>query len=90
MQTCFFLPKGGAAESDPFYETRHMWECCRRRFKECVTPGWLLTLDESMLKWLGRHMPGLMVVKRKPTPIGLEIHTLCWVVVRSARVLRGV
>eukprot|EP00966_Prymnesium_polylepis_P010351 238907-Prymnesium_polylepis.1 len=30
-----------------------------------------------MVKWMGHGMPGLMVILRKPTPIGLELHTLC-------------
>ena len=30
-----------------------------------------------MVKWLGQGMPGFMVVKRKPTPKGLELHTMC-------------
>ena len=49
----------------------------RDAFKAAVNAGWLLVLDESMVRWLGRSMPGLMVVLRKPTPIGLELHTLC-------------
>ena len=32
---------------------------------------------DAAKKWMGRGMPGLMVVLRKPTPVGLEIHTLC-------------
>lgn len=36
-----------------------------------------MVLDESMVKWMGTGMPGLMVILRKPTPIGLELHTLC-------------
>ena len=36
-----------------------------------------MLLDESMVRWEGAGMPGLMVVLRKPTPIGLELHTLC-------------
>lgn len=77
MLTCFDLPKGDVPNTDPFYKTRYMWECCREHFVASVTPGWLLTLDESMVKWVGRGMPGQMVVPRKPTPFGLEIHTLC-------------
>ena len=77
MLTCFTLPTGNVTESDPFQATRYMWECCRSQFVECVSPGWLITLDESMVKWKGRAMPGLMVVPRKPTPVGLEVHTLC-------------
>ena len=30
-----------------------------------------------MIRWLGHGMPGFMCVKRKPTPMGLELHTLC-------------
>eukprot|EP00965_Chrysotila_dentata_P262861 6214692-Pleurochrysis_carterae.AAC.1 len=30
------------------------------------------------MKWVGRRgMPGLMVVPRKPTPMGLELYTIC-------------
>lgn len=36
-----------------------------------------MVLDESMVRWMGRGMSGLMVILRKPTPIGLELHTLC-------------
>jgi hypothetical protein len=36
-----------------------------------------MCLDESMVKWLGRNMPGFMHVFRKPTPKGAELHTLC-------------
>ena len=77
MLTCFSLPTGDAEESDPFFRVRHMWEVVRKTFSECVLPSWLMCLDESMVKWRGRGMPGLMVVPRKPTPMGLEIHTLC-------------
>lgn len=78
MLTCFTLPGGEEVrEDDPFKLTRHMWECCRQLFVGAVSPGWLITLDESMVKWMGRGMPGLMVVPRKPTPVGLEVHTVC-------------
>lgn len=30
-----------------------------------------------MVAWQGKGLPGLMVVPRKPTPLGLEIHTQC-------------
>ena len=78
MQACFELPTGpNARESDPFMATRYMWDTCRATFNAAVSPGWIMTLDESMVKWLGKSMPGLMVVPRKPTPMGLEVHTLC-------------
>lgn len=77
MLTCFTLPTRNNVGDDPFQATRHMWETCRNVFLNAVSPGWLLTLDESMVKWVGKNMPGLMVVPRKPTPVGLEVHTLC-------------
>lgn len=53
------------------------WDALRDAFHRAITCSWLLVLDESMVKWMGTGMPGLMVILRKPTPIGLELHTLC-------------
>lgn len=53
------------------------WDALRDAFHSAVTCSWLMVLDESMVRWMGRGMPGLMVILRKPTPIGLELHTLC-------------
>ena len=30
-----------------------------------------------MVEWVGQGVPGLMVIPRNPTPVGLELHTLC-------------
>lgn len=76
MHASFALPVGDTPASDPFQPVRFMWDVYRDHFTACVTASWLITLDESMVKWLGRAMPGLMVVPRKPTPIGAELHTL--------------
>ena len=62
---------------DPFYPVRHFWESLRVAFYNAVSASWILCLDESMVKWQGRGMPGLMVILRKPTPVGLELHTVC-------------
>jgi hypothetical protein len=78
MNECFELPtKPGTKPDDPFFKTRFFWECLRDSFFAAVTASWLIVLDESMVKWMGHGMPGLMVILRKPTPIGLELHTLC-------------
>ena len=76
MHACFVLPAYGDA-NDKFDRTRKWWDCLREAFYAAVTCGWIMCLDESMIKWLGRGMPGFMVVLRKPTPKGLELHTLC-------------
>ena len=62
---------------DPFAPTRRFWDSLRTAFYSSMNASWLLCLDESMIRWTGRGMPGLMVILRKPTPIGLELHTLC-------------
>ena len=78
MYESFELPtKPGSKSDDKFIKTRFFWECLRDGFYAAVTASWLLVLDESMVKWMGHGMPGLMVILRKPTPIGLELHTLC-------------
>ena len=82
MEACFTLPQyemgeHGFKPNDPFTKTRKFWDCLRLAFFAAVTASWLLVLDESMVQWMGRGMPGLMVILRKPTPIGLELHTMC-------------
>ena len=76
MQACFDLPTYGKPD-DKFDKVRYFWYSLRDGFLAAVTPGWIMCLDESMVKWLGRNMPGFMHVQRKPTPKGLELHTLC-------------
>eukprot|EP00965_Chrysotila_dentata_P155460 5136073-Pleurochrysis_carterae.AAC.1 len=78
MHAAFALPVHTNGEvGDPFQAVRRMWDTCRSVFLANVSPSWLLIVDESMVKWVGRNMPGLMVVPRKPTPMGLELHTVC-------------
>ena len=76
MQACFELPTYNKPE-DPFNRTRKFWDALRDGFWAAITCSWIACLDESMVKWLGRGMPGFMHVQRKPTPKGLELHTLC-------------
>jgi hypothetical protein len=81
MNTCFKLPRFKRGEdgfqAKDVFTTRKFWHCLRLAFFGAVSASWLLVLDESMVRWEGLGMPGLMVVLRKPTPIGLELHTLC-------------
>ena len=72
------VPRSGLHDpNDPFKPTRMFWDHLRWAFYTAIVCSWLACLDESMVQWTGRGMPGLMVVLRKPTPIGLELHTLC-------------
>jgi len=76
MQTCFELPTYGRKD-DAFDPVRRWWDSLRLTFAEAIDAGYILNLDESMLRWLGQHMPGFMSVGRKPDDKGAELHTVC-------------
>ncbi|KAK3247720.1 hypothetical protein CYMTET_42790 [Cymbomonas tetramitiformis] len=74
MYCCFELPTDNV-ESDPFDPVRRFQRKWNQQVESVITPGSGLVVDESMARWLGVGMPGLMVVLRKPTPVGREAHT---------------
>ena len=74
MHACFELPTYRKLD-DPFNATRRWWNCLREAFFLAVVCSWIICIDESMVKWLGRGMPGFMVVARKPTPKGTYLPT---------------
>jgi hypothetical protein len=61
---------------DPFAPIRRFADQWNAAMAAAVSPGLILVVDESMGQWLGKGMPGLMYVARKPTPNGREGHTL--------------
>eukprot|EP00965_Chrysotila_dentata_P196248 6177465-Pleurochrysis_carterae.AAC.3 len=50
------------APRDSFRPVRMFWDALRDAFHNAVDPSWLLVLDESMVRWMGKGMPGLMVI----------------------------
>eukprot|EP00965_Chrysotila_dentata_P128774 4257110-Pleurochrysis_carterae.AAC.1 len=74
MRACFTLPVKtderavAASEVGPFKPVRRFWDSLREPFHNAVVCSWSMVLDESMVQWEGRGMPGPMVVARKPTP----------------------
>jgi len=67
----------GTTDPDPFHPVRKFFEQCNKRCQESLVPSWLIVLDESMIPWLGRGMPGWMCVGRKPHPFGQEAKNGC-------------
>jgi hypothetical protein len=61
---------------DIFSPIRRFVDQWNNAMQAAVSPGLILVVDESMGQWLGKGMPGLMFVARKPTPNGREGHTL--------------
>jgi len=76
MQATFSLPTYGKP-SDPLNPTRRWWDALFAFFAAAIDAGYVLNPDESMIQWLGKHMPGFMSVGRKPTDKGREVHTVC-------------
>ena len=74
LMMAFTLPTYGD-DQDPFNPIRSFVDSWNQRMQDSLNPGKLLIVDESMALWKGRGMPGLMVVPRKPTPVGRESHT---------------
>ena len=74
IERCFTLPHHGRMD-DIFNPVRKFVDMWNANMVEAFIPGWVIVVDESMAKWLGKGMPGLMVVPRKPTPKGREAHT---------------
>ena len=64
-------------QGDPHWELRRFWDAWNVHATKHYTPSWLVVVDESMLKWMGRHMPSRMFLRRKPDPLGRELKTVC-------------
>ena len=47
-------------KDDPFVKTRRFWDHLRTAFYYACQAAWLIVVDESMIQWQGRGMPGLM------------------------------
>ena len=57
---------------------RRFFDAVNEQWAIAFSPGYILTIDESMFKFLKRmRMAGWMMVGRKPDSIGHELKTLC-------------
>ena len=74
LMMTFTVPTYGDGE-DPFDPIRLFVDAWNKNMENVLLPGPTIIVDESMGLWKGRGMPGLMVVARKPTPVGRESHT---------------
>ena len=63
-------------QTDPFAFIRRFADEWNIQMLRCVTPSCILVVDGSMGQWLGKGMPRLMYVARKPTQDGREGHTV--------------
>ena len=68
-------------DDDKWYLARVLVNMCTSKWMHVLTPGYKMTVDESMFAWYGRGvalggMLTLMKIKRKPKGIGCEVKTL--------------
>ena len=75
LMQAFTLPQYSECQTEPFSVIRRFVDEWNQVMQRCISPGPILVVDESMGQWLGKGMPGLMFVARKPTPNGREAHT---------------
>jgi hypothetical protein len=78
--TVFELPSYAAqpgSAPEPFATVRQWVDGCNRVWNTALTPGTFLIVDESMIFWSGRGMPGWIVIPRKPKATGMEGKTTC-------------
>ena len=66
---------------DKWHPARALVELCASKWNDILTPGYKMTVDESMFAWYGRGsalggMPAVMKIKRKPKGVGCEVKTL--------------
>lgn len=69
-------PERGTPEFDKLYKVRPVLDMLSERFKECLKPGKMFAVDESMIKFKGRsslkqYMP------KKPIKRGYKVWMLC-------------
>lgn len=66
----FTLPNYEDAAGDPHFKVRRFVDSLNKRWEEVFEAGFMATIDEVMIPWTGRGMPGCMKVPRKPHPFG--------------------
>lgn len=82
MCMAFAMPEE-RENGDKWYQVRPLIEMSVQHWKQHFSPGFILTVDESMFAWYGKGnyyedgMPAVMKIKRKPKGVGCEIKTIC-------------
>ena len=66
--------------NDPFHVIRELQDAWNENLKAVFNAGWMVCLDESMMKWLNKFTcPGFVFCPQKPWPYGNEWHTIACV-----------
>ena len=59
-----------------FFHMHQMEEAWNMNMSEEFNPLWINVLDENMMEWFNKYIPGFMCVGRKPHIFGNERHTI--------------
>ena len=59
-----------------FGKMRGWLELCNKLWNNAWNPGWVLTIDATMVQWAGISEPILIYIFRKPTPLGYMLKTI--------------
>ena len=68
-------------DDDRWYPAQALVHMCASKWREMITPGYKITVDESMFAWYGRNgalggMSAVIKIKRKPKGVGCEVKTI--------------
>lgn len=82
MAMAFAMPEERET-GDKWFQVRPLIEMTVQHWRQNFSPGFKLTVDESMFAWYGKDsyyedgMPAVMKIKRKPKGVGCEVKTIC-------------
>lgn len=82
IMTMAFAMPNETARNDKWYQVRPLVKMTTDKWQSIFSPGYKLTVDESMFAWYGKGnyyrdgMPAVMKIKRKPKGVGCEVKTI--------------
>ena len=66
----------GAANHDPLFKVKILFDTLNDRFKEVYSPGENICIDEALCPWRGR-VNFRVYIKNKPVKWGIKLYEIC-------------
>ena len=76
LALCFQSPTFIGKDEDPWWRVTKFMQDFNSLRELSISPGWMLCIDETMVKWRGQGLPWLAWVPRKPEEHGVEMWTV--------------
>ena len=69
--------KKGTAGYDPLYKVHYPFEMMMKGMRACWTAGRHVTVDESMIRYMGRAISYVQYMPAKPIKHGIKVFAIC-------------